>query len=46
LSGLSAGWTEKADTEIDGLVYELYQLSDAEIERVEARFAAELRRAA
>ncbi len=46
LSKLSAQWNDGADVQIDRVVYELYQLTDAEIDRVEAHFPASKARAA
>jgi SAM-dependent methyltransferase len=39
LSEMAAGWQATVDEQIDHHVYDLYQLDDAEIERVEAHFA-------
>jgi methylase of polypeptide subunit release factors len=46
LSALAARWQNNQDGEIDRLAYELYQLTDAEIDRVEAYFAGQRVRAA
>ncbi len=46
LSELAAGWRTDVDAEIDHHVYELYQVTDAEIDRVEEHFAGQRARAA
>jgi hypothetical protein len=46
LSELATCWQADVDAEIDHHVYELYQLTEAEIDRVEAHFADQQSRAA
>ncbi len=46
LSQLAREWTPASDPHIDKLVYQLYQLTEAEISRVEAHFAEPAAKAA